>query len=70
MKNYDEILAEFLGIELEQVTIWSDNSLTIRSVDSLTINGDMDCEYIVLESTRDGFMEYLGTHDGYHIYKN
>jgi hypothetical protein len=58
----EEILSEFLGIDETAINRWSD--------DSLTIYGNDDVEYILLEAESDEYMKCLGKHKGYYIYQN
>ncbi|MGG0940474.1 hypothetical protein ABHN11_31190 [Brevibacillus centrosporus] len=64
MKIYDgdklEALAAFLKIDVNDLQVWSD--------DSVTVGGDTSIEYYV-RKRRKGNFEYLGKTNGYHIYR-
>lgn len=60
-KDRKEVLAEFLGVDINSLQSWSDASFTLAS-DKI--------EYLVMNRKKNGFKEYLGEKDGYHIYKN
>lgn len=61
---YDSInvLASFLNLSENDLILWSDNSITLKHNDSF--------EYIVTRKERNCFMEFLGNHMGFNIYKN
>ncbi|GED33521.1 hypothetical protein P9G84_10275 [Brevibacillus centrosporus] len=64
MKIYDgdklEALAAFLKIDVDDLQVWSD--------DSVTVGGSTSIEYYVRKRKR-GNREYLGMSKGYHIYR-
>ncbi|WP_079516535.1 hypothetical protein [Rossellomorea marisflavi] len=63
IENHASILSDFLGIEEESISSWSDGSYTIGSDDTQ--------EYYVLTGTTRIYSEYIGKHPrGYHIYRN
>ncbi|PGO60677.1 hypothetical protein [Priestia megaterium] len=58
-----ELLADFLKMDLDELQLWSDDSITINDDNS-------GHEYIVSPVKRKGFMEFLGFYAGHYIYKN
>lgn len=59
--NFDkvEVLARFLNVSEDEISFWSDESMIVDRI-----------EYELFEEEREGFQEYLGFHEGYHIYIN
>lgn len=62
MNDTINILASFLNISENDLTLWSDNSITLKHNDRF--------EYIVTRKEKDCYMEFLGSHKGFNIYKN
>lgn len=56
------VLADFLILDVNELILWSDDSITIRN--------NHRFEYIVTPEERNGYMEHLGVYKGYNIYKN
>lgn len=55
-----EALAKFLGVEITEIHVWSDDSLTIGDQDNI--------EYYVTDDTMEDF-ELVGNQDGFNVYK-
>lgn len=62
VEDVEDILADFLGICVTAIRVWSD--------DSLTLLNNFDVEYILLEKESNLYMSFLGKHKGHYIYQN
>lgn len=57
-----EELANILGIDEEELRLWSDNSITLEDTD--------DYEFIFSKVETDKYSQYLGEFNGLHLYNN
>lgn len=57
-----EVIAEFLKMEEDAFTLWSDNTVTLKGSDKK--------EYIISVKRKNYYMEFLGKCKGFYIYSN